>query len=115
MSCVSHPQLCREAEFLLKAPMAQPPEKGWRILRLPRQAAHLQNVWATVPGDPQSSKAAWAQLMTFLQSNKIEVPFEQIKAESIEQWCSPHPKRCKGYRVGATARSEQLSWARGRW
>jgi len=116
MSCATHPQLCREAEYLLKAPMAAPPESGWKIIKLPYQAWHLQGVWMTVPGNPQSSKAAWAQLLSFLKANKISVPFDQIKEESIEQWCAPNPKRCRGYRTKAWRRAKgQLAWAPARW
>lgn len=92
--------------------MARPPDSGWKIIRLPHQAVHLQGDWVTIPGDPQSSKAAWGQLMSFLQANKIVVPFEQIREESIEQWCAPEPERCKGYRKKKEA---SLPWARERW
>ena len=113
MSCAPHPALCGVSEFRLRAPMARPPESGWRIKVLPAQAIHLQSAWDSVGGEVSSSKAAWSQLLDFLKANKISVPLKQIQEESIEQWCRPEPQRCKGYRPGKDAL--RLPWAQERW
>jgi len=111
--CTRLPELCGKKEFLLRNPMARPPDSGWRIIRLPYQAAHLQGDWNTAPGTPSSGKAAWADLMLFLQANKIKVPFEQIYDESTEQWCAEDPARCRGYRRKRSG--PKLTWAKAKW
>lgn len=110
MSCATNPTLCQQAEYRLRGPLAQPPAKGWHIIELPWQAAHLQRDWMLLP--PQrigSSKAAWGELMDFLQANNIRVPFTQIREESLRQWCEPEPRRCPKYKEA------KLPWARARW
>lgn len=110
MSCLTNPTLCQASEYRLRGPLAQPPASGWRILDLPWQASHLQRAWASLPMEViGSSKAAWGQLMSFLQANSIKVPFEQIVAESLIQWCEPEPRRCPKYREA------KIPWARKRW
>lgn len=110
MSCLTNPTLCQASEYRLRGPLAQPPSTGWRIIELPWQASHLQRSWATMPNEPiSSSKAAWGQLMEFLKSNSIKVPFNQIVEESLIQWCEPEPRRCPKYREA------KLPWARKRW
>jgi len=93
--------------------MSRPPETGWRIIKLPAQAAHLQSAWDSLGGVVTSSKGAWGQLLDFLRANKVSVPLKQIQEESLSQWCDPEPKRCKGYRVDKS--KLRLPWAAERW
>ena len=107
--------VCKMDDFTLRGPILSPPESGWKILVLPESAQHLAGTWASHPGNPKNAKSAWMQMLDFLSANGIQSTAltNEIKLISIEQWCSPEPRMCKGFQSGAP--KAILPWAREAW
>lgn len=119
MSCAQFPQLCGQSSIRLRGPLALPPTKGWRIIKLPESAAHLQGAWNTRQAEmPTGSKSAWMEMQQFLKANGVKVPLSEIQEISIEQWCEADtPTRCIGYRNKRIVLEEKpkLPWAKALW
>ena len=61
---------------------------------------------------PENGKAARYEMIEFLAANGKRGVTNEVLAISVEQWCSPEPRRCKGYRANA---GPLLPWARAAW
>ena len=92
-----------------------PPSSGWKIVVLPESAQHLRSVWAAHPSRPKNAKAAWLSMLEFLAANGIKGNkiTDEVKLISVDQWCSPEPRRCQGFNKGKP--KAVLPWARERW
>lgn len=106
---------CKTRNFEMRGPIAAPPSSGWRITTLPDAASHLQAAWNRHPGRPNNAKAARWELFEFIAANGV--PWKPLEEEvysiSFLQWCSPEPKRCKGY--NPNAKTPVLPWAKALW
>lgn len=119
MSCAQFPQLCGQSSIRLKGPLALAPTLGWRIIKLPESAAHLQPAWNARQGElPTGSKSAWMEMQQFLKANGVKASLAEIQEISIEQWCeADKPTRCIGYRNKRIVKEEKpkLPWAKTLW
>lgn len=107
--------VCKMNDFVLRGAVLAVPESGWKILVLPESAQHLSGIWATHPYRPKNAKAAWQSMIDFLAANEMASTAltNEIKMISVEQWCSPQPRLCQGFRSGAP--KAILPWAREAW
>ena len=82
---------------------------------LPASAESLQASWDTHPSSPTGARGARWAMIEFLAANKIEGQAieEEVYATSFVQWCSPEPRRCKGFHPAPGA--PVLPWARALW
>jgi len=105
---------CMTQNFELRGPIAAPPLGGWRIKTLPKEAAHLQSAWDKHVSHPVNAKSARWHVFEFLGAN--DIPWGPVENEvysiSYLQWCSPEPRRCKGYRPNE---APNLPWAKALW